>query len=185
MSKQSTKNYNNNDMRCGLLMEVRVNCNYIEQLYCDYNSEGSWELTFIGGDNDDEEEIMEAFWGEYNKMIVSVLEEPHKYREENGGMEQELIYRFEECLNNWKNFIIMKDLNEEEEEEEEEFMEYCCECDNKFDFRNGIQYDENNHICPKCLEKEPYKGIEDCCIECYGRPTPLKDFERERTACVC
>ncbi len=112
-----TTNYNNVDIRCGLLMSVRVNCNYIISLYQDYNSEGSYEFTYIGNPKY-EEQSTEAFWDEYNTMIVNVLAEPHKYREE--GMEQELIYRFEECLENWSANFTMENQEVETEDESEE-----------------------------------------------------------------
>ncbi len=112
-----TTNYNNVDIRCGLLMSVRVNCNYIISLYQDYNSEGSYEFTYIGNPKY-EEQSTEAFWDEYNTMIVNVLAEPHKYKEE--GMEQELIYRFEECLENWSANFTMENQEVETEDESEE-----------------------------------------------------------------
>ncbi len=98
-------------------MSVRVNCNYIISLYQDYNSEGSYEFTYIGNPKY-EEQSTEAFWDEYNTMIVNVLAEPHKYREE--GMEQELIYRFEECLENWSANFTMENQEVETEDESEE-----------------------------------------------------------------
>ncbi len=179
-NNQQSINNNNNDIRCGLLMEVRVNCNYITQLYCDYNSEGSYEFTYIGKNEEEEERYVEAFWGEYNRSIVSVLEEPHKYREE--GMEQELIYRFEECLENW-NDIIMRNLCEEEsdseeEEEEDDFedMDIDAPCDlcKEHKSKDKIVYmkDTEQVVCMSGCDEEEEQEEATCelCMETTNDP---------------
>lgn len=168
-----TTNYNNVDIRCGLLMSVRVNCNYIISLYQDYNSEGSYEFTYIGNPKY-EEQSTEAFWDEYNTMIANVLAEPHKYREENGGMEQELIYKFEECLHIWKANFTME--NEEIETEDEESECEDCDCENE-EHLVGLSFlmnvgdkkekdeesdtDEEGHTCELCMEVEGKDEVEN------------------------
>lgn len=183
-----TTNYNNVDIRCGLLMSVRVNCNYIITLYQDYNSEGSYEFTYIGNPKY-EEQSTEAFWDEYNTMIANVLAEPHKYRE--GEMEQELIYRFEECLENWKTNFTMEnqeieteDESEEEEDEEDRILteseseeeedeeeihckgingkdcDYCSHIDaDDIETIGWVCCETKKWICDKCIDEEEEKEV--------------------------
>jgi len=142
MNQQANKNYNNNDTRCGLLMTVRVNCNYIMSLYSDWDCKGG-ELTYLGEDKY-EEKTLEVFWEEYNKKATYCIEK-------NGNNEEELMYLFEEHIEDWKDKFEWK-LEEEEEEEEEEEREDCEECGDI-----GIECiwskKQGCMVCEECLEE--------------------------------
>ena len=93
---------NNMDIRQGLVAELRVNCNAIEQMYIDGN-EKEGELEWLCDDI-----IKEEFWKEFNHSVT-----PEMLLEE-----EELMYLFQEHLEDWKKYVIYKEYEEEKEEEE-------------------------------------------------------------------
>ena len=124
-------NLNNLDIRAGLVAEIRVNCNAIEQMYIE-GSEKEGELEWFGDDN-----IKESFWKEFNNYISP----------EDLMDEQELMYKFQEHLEGWKKWVIYKEYVEDTEEEEA-----YCECDfPKFIINDGIQ------SCSRCGKDDHYK----------------------------
>ena len=67
----ATKNLNNDDIRCGLFKEVRVNCNYIRHLYEEYKGR-TFEI---------EEKYEELFWHEYNGIVSCRCVNSRNYEE--------------------------------------------------------------------------------------------------------
>ncbi len=64
------KNYNKTDTRCGAILELKMNCNYVMEQYAERHGYG--ELIFRGH-TDDEDITLEEFWIEYNQRIIAVL----------------------------------------------------------------------------------------------------------------
>ena len=91
---------NNMDIRQGLVAELRVNCNAIEQMYID-GSEKEGELEWLCDDM-----IKESFWKEFNLYISP----------EDLMDEEELMYKFQEHLEDWKKYVIYKEYEEDTEE---------------------------------------------------------------------
>tara|TARA_R110001599_G_scaffold280813_2_gene482209 strand:+ start:1742 stop:2266 length:525 start_codon:yes stop_codon:yes gene_type:complete len=160
---------NNMDIRQGLVAELRVNCNAIEQMYIDGN-EKEGELEWLCDDI-----IKEEFWKEFNHSIT-----PEMLLEE-----EELMYLFQEHLEDWKKYVIYKEYEEEDH----------CECDfPKFIIEDGIQ------SCSQCNKVDHYKcgvvadhsedesvspvgvcslghtdGEYGCCL-CYSKPPKVVKF---------
>ena len=130
---------NNLDTRGGLIVEIRVNCNVIEQMWdCRmYPNEG--ELVWLC-EEEVKESVKEAFWNEFNSSINPYILDD----------EEELMNRFEELLENWKKSVIYKEYEVEVESESEDEQgsdpcpnencggyiekEKCVECDKKVVF---------------------------------------------------
>ena len=91
---------NNMDIRAGLVAEIRVNCNAVEQMYID-GSEKEGELEWLCDDM-----IKESFWKEFNLYISP----------EDLMNEEELMYKFQEHLEDWKKYVIYKEYEEDTEE---------------------------------------------------------------------
>tara|TARA_R110002012_G_scaffold206965_2_gene376949 strand:+ start:494 stop:1096 length:603 start_codon:yes stop_codon:yes gene_type:complete len=167
-NQQTNKNYNNNDLRCGMLMSVRVNCNYITSLYADWDCKGG-ELDFIGEEKY-EAKCYEAFWENYNKKATY-------YFENNKHREEQLIYLFEEHLEDWKDNFVWK-LEEEEEEIAEQQEEVSFWDRVKF---IGEEEEDKCFKCDKTLEEDEGWELENC--KCEGgkgcEKEPCKQLDRE------
>ncbi len=102
--------HSNNDIRCGLIMSVKINTAYVEYLYKEREGyEG--ELKYIGKE-DYEDDTTSAFWDEfsmkYNNSFEAWLRNSYQDHDE------ELCYLFQEHLEDWKdNFIWYKEDDED------------------------------------------------------------------------
>ena len=105
---------NNLDTRAGLIVEIRVNCNFIEEMYdCRmYPNEG--QLVWLC-EEEVQENVKEAFWNEFNSSINPYMLDD----------EEELMYRFEELLEKWKKSVIYKEYEVESESEDELGSDPC------------------------------------------------------------
>mgnify|MGYP003658817363 CR=1 FL=1 len=155
---------NNMDIRAGLVAELRVNCNAIEQMYIDGN-EKEGELEWLCDDI-----IKEEFWKEFNNYISP----------EDLMDEQELMYKFQEHLEDWKKYVIYK---EYEEEEDPNYSDKVC-AERK---ANGTHNYDNGNIGCWCLEEEEsvspvgvcslgHKDGEYGCCLCYSNPPKVVKF---------
>ena len=113
------------DIRCGLIMSIKINASYIETLYSDFMEGG--ELKNIG----DEETQTDAFWQEFSQKITNMYEKWNKQ-----DREQEICYLFQEHLNEWKDYFEW--FIQEESDEEEHYCGhldhiYGCRCDEEED----------------------------------------------------
>ena len=130
---------NNMDIRAGLVAEIRVNCNAVEQMYID-GSEKEGELEWLCDDM-----IKESFWKEFNLYISP----------EDLMDEEELMYKFQEHLEDWKKYVIYKEEDTEEEESDDEDA-YCgCYCDNCKSYRvkgKWVGCEKCDNVCCLCCE---------------------------------
>ena len=147
-NQQTNKNYNNCDIRCGMLMSVRVNCNYITYSYAEQQEGG--ELEYIGKEGLEEKQL-ENFWSNYNMKATNTIEKC-------GINMEELIYLFEEHIEDWKDIFEWRMEEEEESEEEEEEEEEekpiceckCNKCDKTLDEDEGHELEEEREDCEEC-----------------------------------
>jgi len=93
--------HTNNDIRCGLIMSVKINTAYVEYIYTEFENGG--ELKYIRGDNTigDETSHTNNFWDEFSTKYCNMFEkwEAHEH-------DQELYYLFNEHLEDWKDYFI-------------------------------------------------------------------------------
>ena len=151
----STMNLNNDDIRCGLFKEVRVNCNYIRHMYSEWKNK-EFEV---------DEEIEEAFWAEYNNIICHRLGDQSE--------EEYLMDSLEEHIansNDWVTETNIDDTSEEEsesDEDEEEAKCYFCSNKRKEPITlklykrlggNDKKYPKSTVICNLCIDQVQHMG---------------------------
>jgi len=110
----NTNLHTNADIRCGLVMKVQINTAYVEYCYCEYN----WgELKYIRGSNTmgDETSHTTNFWDEFSMKYCNMYD---RWSKEDHN--QELIYLFQEHLEDWKDYFIWDEGEDEDESSEEE-----------------------------------------------------------------
>ena len=136
--------------------------------YANWDCKGG-EMDFIG-EEEYEAKCYEAFWEEYNKSIVSVFENSHLYGEHNGGIDEELMIRFENLLEEWKDNFVWR---LEEEEEEEEIAEQTEEEEEEEDIAEQTEEEECKcNKCDKTLDEDEGHELEETeeeredCEEC-------------------
>ena len=108
-------NLNNDDIRCGLFKEVKVNCNYIRQLYEEFKGK-KFEV---------DEEYEEQFWYEYNGIVSCRSVNDKRY-------EEHIIDDLEIHIDNSDKWVTETNIDEDSDSDEcsdsdEEFA--CCSCD--------------------------------------------------------
>ena len=147
-------NYNNNDIRCGLFQSVRVNCNYIEEQYAERFPEGGeleWKEDWSAGCECPVKcscDFKEAFWGDYNKSILPVVEDVLC----GGDMdnEEELIDRFEITLNDYSKVVRFKEYGS--------FEKNSCPC-------CGEEWTDTTRCdCPNAEEEESVSPVGECSL---------------------
>ena len=99
-----TSNNNNDDIRCGLFKQVRVNCNYIRHLYEESR----------GKEFDIAEEYEDLFWYEYNVIVSNRSINDNLYEDH---IIDDLEIHINEC--EWVTETNVEDSEEEDSEEEE------------------------------------------------------------------
>ena len=178
---------NNMDIRAGLVAEIRVNCNAVEQMYID-GSEKEGELEWLCDDM-----IKESFWKEFNLYISP----------EDLMDEEELMYKFQEHLEDWKKYVIYKEYEEDTEEvdrftqrqfiphhqsvlvindeESEDEDGYCgCYCDNCKSYRvkgKWVGCEKCDNVCCLCCEiKHMEKEESDSDEEGDDEPSKVVKF---------
>ncbi len=70
----SFENLNNSDIRCGLIQSIKLSCNYVEQLYSDYNEYCTFEWKKHKDDKDNNSVFQNAFMNELNNRMVYIIE---------------------------------------------------------------------------------------------------------------
>ena len=65
----SFENLNNSDIRCGLIQNVKLSCNYVEQLYSDYNEYCSFKWKKQEDDKDNNSVFQNAIMDELNDRM--------------------------------------------------------------------------------------------------------------------
>ena len=180
-TNQST-NYNNNDLRCGELLTVRLNCSHYETLYIEKHEEDDeGQMTGINYKDDAQ---TEAIWSEINTRATYLYE---KVWSETWERTEAILDAMEEIFNDYNVEFDYYPKEEESEEEEEELptcdceycghtMTVCCLDDNDSKCDNcGVMIDEEGCVseeiitCAECgtlNKQEELKGgmseIENC-----------------------
>jgi len=107
--------HTNNDIRCGLIMSVKINTAYVEYIYTEFENGG--ELKYIRGDNTigDETSHTNNFWDEFSTKYCNMFEkwEAHEH-------DQELYYLFNEHLEDWKDYFIWYKEDESDSDSDDE-----------------------------------------------------------------
>lgn len=98
----AVQNHNNEDTRAGMIMQVKVNCNYIIQEYGEWKADEDGntsygELWHIGC-YDEEDYATEKFWEDFNAVFLNEL----LYIPDIEERHQEIMYAFQEHIENWK-----------------------------------------------------------------------------------
>ena len=194
---ETTKNYNNNDIRCGMLMTVNVNCNYITYSYAEQQEGG--ELEYIGKEGLKEKQL-ENFWSNYNMKATNTIEK--------WGMNtEELIYLFEEHIEDWKGIFewrMEEDIAEQQEEErkdceecgdigieciwsKEQGLMVCEECFKEEDIaeqQEDIAEQQKECICQGCEGEEPCILDREDCDDCKRNGVEVI-WDKERKEILC
>jgi len=111
----TTNLHTNCDIRCGLIMKVQINTDYVEYLYGEWEEYG--ELRYIRGSNTigDENSHTTNFWDDFSMKYCNMFE---KWSKEDH--DQELCYLFQEHLEDWKDYFTWYKEEDSEEEDDEE-----------------------------------------------------------------
>jgi hypothetical protein len=112
------KNHNNADTRCGAILELKLNCNYIMEVYAEEHGDG--ELTFRGH-AEDEEHSLEEFWKEYNQRILNILSNHGSLSLNDDQGRDYLVDTFQIHLHDWKVNFEWKLYETEEPAENREY----------------------------------------------------------------
>tara|TARA_R110002153_G_scaffold23570_2_gene76216 strand:+ start:6908 stop:7348 length:441 start_codon:yes stop_codon:yes gene_type:complete len=138
-TKQTT-NYNNNDLRCGELLTVRLNCSHYETLYIEKHEEDDeGQMTGI---NYKDDAHAEAIWSEINTRATYLYE---KVWSETWERTEEILYAMEEIFN---------DYNVEFDYYDSEVVE-CFECETK---NTDEMLKDNNNKCAGCDKEIDHWG---------------------------
>jgi hypothetical protein len=117
--------HSNNDIRCGLIMSVKINTAYVEHIYSEFMEGG--ELKYIRGSNTigDETSHTNNFWDEFSTKYCNMF----KYCMEDH--DQELYYLFNEHLEDWKDYFIWYKEDEESDDycKHSILKQFCRKCD--------------------------------------------------------
>jgi hypothetical protein len=81
MSEQIENNY---DIRCGLLMKIELNKNYIENYLQECYNMKFEKKNYNNADN----KLINIFWNELNEECCSIFEKPHLYETTNYILEE-------------------------------------------------------------------------------------------------